>query len=164
MKMNKKKMIFALCIAISFSLLAYTAFSTKLYADPADNFTSFVDKHNLESNEIIFGYAGFNIKGRLPVYITNIEIISEMENSLDFQTWLFYPDRQKVLMCGGEIEYDDFYSYYGENLYPLNSIGWLKDKRFEVVVISRSERIEKTWVKVEYRVGGMLKKGSFLQR
>ena len=158
MIMIRKRVVYSIVIVLVV-VFVYASFNTKLCADPTDNYT-FTKQHNLKSNEILFGIEGFNHKGILPIYISKIEILSEMKNASDFEVKVFYPNQQKTLLSAGQIEYEEFLSYYdgGKDLKPINSIGWLKDNRFEDFVITREEKIERTWVKIEYRVCGIFKK------
>ncbi len=158
MNVIRKRVAYSI-IAVLVGVLIYAGFNTKLCADSADNYT-FTKQHDLKSDEILFGIEGFNRKGLLPIYISRIEILSEMKNASDFEVKVFYPNQQKILLSAGQIEYEEFLSYYdgGKNLKPIDSIGWLKDNRFEVFVITREEKIERTWVKIEYRVCGIFKK------
>lgn len=155
--MRKVKMIIALSIIFIFCI---SLLSTELKIVGMGGYTSYANEHSLGMQEILFGKETFYKKGYLPIVIDKVELVSNLnqEQTKVDEMYVFYTLRQNEQFTGGQMDYNEFMVDYGENLATVDTLRWLEDERFDIVLLSKEERIENVWIKITYRVAGILKK------
>lgn len=151
-----RKILLMLMIVILL-YLGYTIIDTELTIVGMGGYESLVSVHQLEEGEILHGIETFQKSGVAPIRIESIEIINP--NKMKYMdVAVFYGSRQNLQMSGGQIDYEEYLDLYGKNLYPPESLTWLKDKEFDVVITSREPAIRNVWIKVRYRIYGIFPK------
>lgn len=156
--MEKSKLVVICGIFLMVIIFCSFLFSTELKAVGMGGFTSNMEEHILEQDEILFGKETFYKEGLLPIYIESVEIVTTIEQKNMFEMYVFHPLRQNHQLTGGQISYNEFMEDYGDNLSKVDSLNWLKDSVFEIVILGRVDRIENVTIRVTYRVAGILEK------
>ncbi len=154
---HRLKKVFLVCVLILSLWLGYTVVDTKLTIVGMGGYKSLVSVHQLEEDEILHGIETFQKSGVAPIRIESIEIINPNKTKY-MDVAVFYGLRQNLQMSGGQLDYEEYLEFYGNNLYPIYSLKWLKDKKFSVVITSRETAIRNVWIKVRYRIYGIFTK------
>lgn len=155
---RKKIVIYIIAAAVIIGFLAYGVNGTKLRIGVRGGYTCGVESHEMKENEVLTGKESFDKEGIFPICISKIEVTTTDELAQKMEAYVFYGERQDGQFPYGTYTREEIEEYYGPNMVNLDDIRWMKDDSFDVVVLAATNRLEKTWVKVTYRVLGIFKK------
>lgn len=155
---REKIVIRIIAIAVIVGFIVYGVNTTKLRIGVRGGYTCCVESHEMKENEVLTGKESFHKDGFFPIYISEIKVITTDELAPGMEAYVFYGERQDFQFPYQPITRNEIEECFGANMVNLDDIHWMKDDSFDVVLLAETNRLEKTWIKVTYRVLGIFKK------
>lgn len=116
--------------------------------------------YQLQNNEILYGRHYFQKEGAIPIRIRKISLINKQNTPVEVKAFLC--TRQGMQMAEGLIKSEEFNKNYGENLISIEALKKMNlNEDFEIVVLTKEDKLEEIWIEVEYIVFGILHKKEY---
>ncbi|MFR1722237.1 hypothetical protein [Emergencia timonensis] len=155
----KKKVFFIGVTIICFAFVCFFALTSKINGIDG-GYGRYDRDYHLQKNEILYGRHYFQKEGAIPIRVKKISLINKQNIPVEVKAFLC--THQGMQMTGGPISSKEFNENYGENLISIKELKKMNlNENFEIVVLTKEDKLEGIWIEVEYTVFGIVHKKAY---